>query len=500
MATLFDPHFQATLGTGAPAAGALLYFYSAGTTSPLTTYADAAATTPSTTVAQSDATDAIVADSAGLFAPIYIPGTADYKFVLKKSDLTIIQTVDNIAIPSSASSSQPLDSDLTTIAAAGVAIFSGFLYGLGLTNNGSDASNDIDIAAGVAVDSTNSSFMQLSASLTKRVDAAWSVGTGNGGLDTGAVANTTYFIWLIKRTDTGVVDALFSASSSAPTMPTNYTLKRLLGSFSRVSGVNGPPFLSVPAVNAIYYSSDAGATAGPVADLYRDSQSPAASDILAQLIFNGRDSAGNKQEYASIETVITDATSASEDAAVDFYAYMAGARTRYLALGRNAANTATANAIGLPLGQLSFPATQNASSDANTLDDYEEGTFSIGMTFGGSATGVTFTNNSGIYTKIGNICHIGGILITLTSNGSGVGTALVTGLPFTQGNGSIPSPLAVVSISGFSGLTAGVSAEVTQNATTIGLRGPATTGDAAITDTNVTDTASFRLAGLYPTA
>jgi hypothetical protein len=47
------------------------------------------------------------------------------------------------------------------------------------------------------------------------------------------VGNNDYYIWLIARSDTGVVDVLFSLSSTAPTMPTNYTLKRLIGWFKR---------------------------------------------------------------------------------------------------------------------------------------------------------------------------------------------------------------------------------------------------------------------------
>jgi hypothetical protein len=47
--------------------------------------------------------------------------------------------------------------------------------------------------------------------LTKTISSTWSVGSGNGGLDTGAVlASTWYHIYLIERTDTGVVDALLS--------------------------------------------------------------------------------------------------------------------------------------------------------------------------------------------------------------------------------------------------------------------------------------------------
>lgn len=107
----------------------------------------------------------------------------------------------------------------------------GYIDGLILSNDGSDPSNDWNIAAGAARDSTNAADMVLSSGLTKRLDAAWAVGTNQGGLDTGSEANSTwYHIWLIKRPDTGVVDCLASTSATAPTMPTNYTLKRRVGS------------------------------------------------------------------------------------------------------------------------------------------------------------------------------------------------------------------------------------------------------------------------------
>ncbi len=109
------------------------------------------------------------------------------------------------------------------------------ISGLTYANNAGDATNDIDIAAGECVDSTNVRLLQLSA-ITKQSDAAWAVGTNAGGLDTGAVGNSDYYTWLITRVDTGVVDVLFSLSSTAPTMPANYTLKRLIGWFKRVGG------------------------------------------------------------------------------------------------------------------------------------------------------------------------------------------------------------------------------------------------------------------------
>jgi hypothetical protein len=110
------------------------------------------------------------------------------------------------------------------------------IYGLTYANNAGDATNDLDIAAGGAMDSTGAYWMTLSAAITKQLDAAWAVGTNAGGLDTGAVGNSDYYIWLIKRSDTGVVDALYSLSSTAPTMPTNYDYKRLIGWFKRVGG------------------------------------------------------------------------------------------------------------------------------------------------------------------------------------------------------------------------------------------------------------------------
>lgn len=110
------------------------------------------------------------------------------------------------------------------------------IYGLTYSNNGSDATNDLDIAAGGAIDSTGVDILTLSATITKQSDVAWAVGSGNGGLDTGAVGNSDYYIWLIKRVDTQVVDVLYSLSSTAPTMPANYTLKRLIGWFKRTGG------------------------------------------------------------------------------------------------------------------------------------------------------------------------------------------------------------------------------------------------------------------------
>jgi hypothetical protein len=90
--------------------------------------------------------------------------------------------------------------------------------------------------------------------------------------------------------------------------------------------------------------------------------------------------------------------------------------------------TAAASGAGI-----TFPATQSASTDANTLDDYEEGTWTPTIAFGGSTSGVTYTSQGGSYTKIGRLVYCQGMFI-LTDNGSGSGSAEIRGLPFTAGD------------------------------------------------------------------
>jgi hypothetical protein len=60
---------------------------------------------------------------------------------------------------------------------------------------------------------------------------------------------------------------------------------------------------------------------------------------------------------------------------------------------------------------ITFPATQNASSDANTLDDYEEGTYTPIVASG--ITSPTYSTQVGRYTKIGRVCYFQ-VVITVT--------------------------------------------------------------------------------------
>jgi hypothetical protein len=78
---------------------------------------------------------------------------------------------------------------------------------------------------------------------------------------------------------------------------------------------------------------------------------------------------------------------------------------------------------------ITFPATQSASTDANTLDDYEEGTWTPSDASGAS---LSFTNASGKYTKIGRqVTAWGRVTFPSTANGN---NHQIGGLPFAIAN------------------------------------------------------------------
>lgn len=105
-------------------------------------------------------------------------------------------------------------------------------------------------------------------------------------------------------------------------------------------------------------------------------------------------------------------------------------------------------------GQIKFPATQNVSGDANTLDDYEEGTFSA--TPGGTSTSSQTVGN---YTKIGRVVIINGRHV-VNAIGTGSTTVLRT-LPFPARSDSIVAqPISVSSTSGLATAVVSIGAHV----------------------------------------
>jgi hypothetical protein len=99
-----------------------------------------------------------------------------------------------------------------------------------------------------------------------------------------------------------------------------------------------------------------------------------------------------------------------------------------------ATGTAVVTGTTPTLNGITFPATAVPSADANTLDDYEEGTWTpvIADAASGGNT-ATYTNAGSSYTKIGNQVTVQTYLSAINTSGMTGGNLLfVRGLPFTS--------------------------------------------------------------------
>ena len=244
--------------------------------------------------------------------------------------------------------------------------------------------------------------------------------------------------------------------------------------------------------NVTLNSTDAGATAGPLLDLYRNSASPAASDTIGEIEFNGQDSAGNKQQYALIHGSILSPTSTTEQGQIHFETATAGASTEKMIIGttnlvineigaifnvRIEGDTdanlfytdATNSRVGVgtvgPTEKLdvvggniridngnlvigtagqgidfSVTASGSGTMTSELLNDYEEGTWTPVAKGTTSAGTGTYTKQVGRYTKIGNLVTVSCNLVW--SAHTGTGDFFISGLPFVS-NASVRNAGAV---------------------------------------------------------
>jgi len=149
-------------------------------------------------------------------------------------------------------------------------------------------------------------------------------------------------------------------------------------------------------------------------------------------------------------------------------------------------------------GQIAFPATQNASTDANILDDYEEGTWTPGLTFGGGSTGLTYTTRAGYYTKVGNQVSVSGQIV-INAKGSSTGNTKLTGLPFACKTGARGS-LNAGFVTGMSSLTAGIALGIDSAVSVADVLRPTTSGSSTLTtEANFNNGTEIQCCGSYLT-
>jgi hypothetical protein len=158
--------------------------------------------------------------------------------------------------------------------------------------------------------------------------------------------------------------------------------------------------------NITLNSTDAGASAAPLLDLYRDSATPAASDTLGEIEFNGEDSAGNKQQYALIHASILSPTSTAEQGQLHFETATAGASTEKMIIG-------TSNLVINEIGAI-FNVRIEGDTDANLF--YTDAT--------NSRVGVGTISPAEKLDVVGNIKLSGNVVV---ANGQGIDFALTPG-------------------------------------------------------------------------
>jgi hypothetical protein len=208
------------------------------------------------------------------------------------------------------------------------------------------------------------------------------------------------------------------------------------------------------------------------------------------IVFNEQDGAADQKIWKkSIDGGIL-----NEFIVNDADTVVGGVYHRVVRAGNTIVSQRFSGLIDIPTGQLQFPATANPSSDANTLDDYEEGTWTPTLTFGNLAVGMTYANRSGTYCKVGRQVSLVGTF-ALSAKGSSTGTARLGGLPFTsmaQDGGSF--------IAGYtanlSTITGAVMGTLGASATTANL----TNGNgnpSNLSDTNFANNSQINFAGTY---
>lgn len=191
-------------------------------------------------------------------------------------------------------------------------------------------------------------------------------------------------------------------------------------------------------------STDAGAGAAPLLTLYRNSATPAASDLLGDLVFDGEDSAGNTQTYADIVARIEDPTSTSEDGSLLLRAVLAGTLTTHMIVGASAATPGSNDGAALGSATVSWSDLFLASggvvniANGNWVATHTSGILTVGT--GDLRVTTAGTNTASVVTVGGTQTLTNKTLVApaLGTPASGVLTN-ATGLPLSTGvTGNLP--------------------------------------------------------------
>lgn len=250
------------------------------------------------------------------------------------------------------------------------------------------------------------------------------------------IGRTNYYAydgssWIQSAT----IDAIVDGSPSTNNMPGRLVFQTT-------------PSSSTSAVEHLRISSDG------IVDLRKDNTAGTALNILRFTDTDTTAAAG--QDFGQIQFYSSDASGVGVKAYIKgkavgtnpggYLEFGASANTAgvnataYATLSTTAFSPVTDNTIALGTSAIrfsncytngvGFPATQVASADANTLDDYERGSFTPTIVGGTTAGTGTYTTQTGFYIKVGRFVYVN-IWIVITAH-DGTGQIQITGLPYAS--------------------------------------------------------------------
>ncbi len=249
--------------------------------------------------------------------------------------------------------------------------------------------NNILTLAGT--DSTTMTFPTTSATLA-RTDAA-NTFTGASTASAWVLTSPTITTKISPTTDDG-----------APLGDVTHNFSDLfLATGGVINWANGETTLTEAAGILTATYPIANGTNGIGLQLYTNSSSPAATDIVGMLDFYGKDSAANKQLYSRIKGVITSTTSTAESGDIVFATVAAGALADRASVSSTALSPATNDGIALGTAALSF-------SD-------------VFLAEGGV---INWDNGDATLTQVGDVVTLAGADLKVTTPGNAATSALTT--------------------------------------------------------------------------